>query len=242
MRQRLVANLLLTCMFISFTEHIMAANTNPCNLIINEAITRGHTFLELWTPLAICSLDYYSVIIGEMSTSKTNPALRVRVAIDLTDLKITQRQHFGLIAHKPLANGLTGIVPKTTKHFRFYGSATFTEEKWLQLKREDSFLVFLLLYSATEKVFDKIKIKPRHSFALIEKEEKAFIHGSLVDHLVITGPQGCQSCQEVNEVLGAMRPKVAPFDKFIFEHQEERQYPTALSVNRCGSVKPYDLR
>lgn len=198
--------------------------------------------MEIWTPNDFCSLDSHTVVVAEMSTSRSHQKLRVRHAIDLTGLKIGQRQHIGLIVNKQFPNGEAGIVPKGTKHWRSYSSVELTEENWLKLQKEETFLVLLLLYSKTQKVFDVFKLKPRHRHVIIEEDETKFIQNSLIDHLVITGPQGPQSCKIVNEVLGTMKPKVAPFDKFIIEHHRSQQFNKDLSVNRCDSLKPYDLR
>ena len=198
--------------------------------------------MELWTPMDTCDLNDYSIIVAEQSTSRSSTALRVRSIIELTSLKLTGGKHLGLIVQKPMSNGVTGIVPNTVKHFKILGSSVFSGEKLFQLKKEDSFLVLILLHSKTQKVTDVIKKKPRRQYVSIELEEKLFIHATQVDYLVVTGPQGPQSCKVVNEVFGSERPKLAPFDKFLIEHQADRNFPTDLSVNRCGSVKPFDLR
>ena len=216
-----------------------ADDPNPSMLMISEVHTSditGADFFEIYTKLKgqPVSLENYYVIVAERGGSRQD-SLQVTQVMDLGKKTLPAHTQYGVIT--TAEGGITSLVaPFPSADWRTFVPTNL--ENWLDVK-DKKFLSIFLVYSKTKIIPDVLPAgKKLHIKDQLLEDLKKYA----VDYITIKKHNGPSTCKLVDSIVQKRRlsKRMDILDLFLEEHTRSNLY--SLSISRCASDLPFDMR
>ena len=222
---------------------MLGEDNDDVTIVINEISTGNEQYVEIFTDSEEeVDLQNVGLVGAEESANVNTPNLRLRFAVDLSGTKIPKGQKHAIISTKTIddnGNTIPSLIPPpTNNHWRFMSGMG---AGWLDVSPKN-FLALFLVKNTEKKLFD-VQFPPTKRTTTLNGQLLQFVQENLIDSVILKDSRGPDNCKQVDSVLEKKRPNRDPiFDDFLVEQKNSPSQSSPLTISRCFSVKPNDLR
>ena len=209
-------------------------------IVINEIDTKNGQYLEIANVGdRVVDLHGQAIVFAELG-SKGTQSLKVRAAVSLSGTSLAPDE-LAVISNGHLEGiGITDIIPSgPNKHWKVFSNDIYGHE-WLKVK-EKNILAAFLINSPNDDVFEFFKKDSSKGHLWLDGDRKNYVKQFLSDYIVVSESKATQKCHLVDEIVQEDNFQRTVLDLFLDEHSGDSSYQY-LSLNRCESIKPKDLR
>ena len=211
-------------------------------LLFNEIDTKNGQFFEIINVGdTTINLDGQSVVLTELG-NKHAKSLKVRAVINLSGTTLGPGE-MAVISNGNLEGiGISDHIPSApnAKHWKIF-STEKDAHNWLQV-REKNILAGFLIHSPKDDVFGIFDNTGTRGPTFLDGHKKEYVKSFVTDYFVVAGSKSTHKCQLVDEIVEEENFQRTVLDLFLDEHSGDENNYQYLSLGRCESIKPKDLR